>query len=87
MDSSSTRAIIARVVSIVKGFQQAKDLFKKWRSRRKIHRPGEEELETSLETGVLTVESEWNNLSQEYGQAFDNGDSIISQCHIHTIAS
>jgi hypothetical protein len=79
MDPASTLGIIAGAVSIVKAFQEGRDLFQIWRKKRKTRKPGEEELENSLETGGPTVESEWKKLSREYGRAFDDGDGITIQ--------
>ena len=76
MDSSSIVDVRSGVTSIIQEFSEASELFKKWRKGRAGKKAvGQEECETSLHEGKLTIEGTLNRFSQRHGARFNRGDS------------
>lgn len=75
MASTSVSGMCKGVAGIVKGFNEASQLFLKWRRRAVAKKAtGQEEFASSLVEGERTVEEKYNMLYYKYQHRFDFGD-------------
>lgn len=66
------------VEEIVTKFKTSREIYQKWRERRRRKQPAEEELEVSLVLGAEKLKSRSKELQEIWGSAFNRGDGMVS---------
>jgi hypothetical protein len=73
-----TTSTLNAVEEIVKTFETSRELYQKWREKRRRKQPAEEELEVSMVLAAEKLKSRSRELEDIWGLAFNKGDGMTS---------
>lgn len=69
-----TVSVISAVAGILTTYKTGRELYKKWRAKKKAKKPAEEEVENSLAVSSSQIDNRCTQLSRKHGPAFERGD-------------